>query len=143
MKAINQLWEQFQAAIDAAYDDAKPSRTGDGHAVANALADYTTERNPWRMANLLGRETANERQHRRGSEAPKSFSVGDAAKLLIMTNAADGAEAGIMPPAHWFLTMRPTMVESQVIGFLTRSRLSAKWINEVQALDYSKLMGVN
>lgn len=138
VKQINQLWEEFRSTIDAVD---KLADSADGHAEVNALHDYTQDRD-WQLASLLGRETANERQHRKGSEAPKAFGVGAAARLQIMTNAAYGASLPKMPSAHLFLTMRQTAIEAEVIGYLLRGHLSQEWRNAVDSIDYSKLMQV-
>ncbi len=139
-KQINQLWEAFTEAIDRADVEGKKLNSADGHAECNALHDYSSQRNPYRLASLHGRETANERQHRRISAAPNSFTVGLAAKLHIMSNAAYGATLHAMPSAHLFLTVRPTAIESEILGYLCRAQLSIEWRNAVSSLDYSKLM---
>lgn len=141
MRAINQLWRQFQQAIDAADADGR-GFSADGHAEVNALHDYTTERG-WRLANLVGRESANERQHRKTSTAPVSFTVAAAARVHIMNNAAWGATRDMQLPAHCFLTMRQTAAEAVVIGFLVRKELTEEWIAAVGKLDYSELMQVS
>lgn len=140
-QAIRNLWEAFQNAIDLADKDGKKLNNADGHAECNALHDYTRERG-WRMSNLLGRETAGERKHRQNSDQPKDFSVGDAAKLQIMQWAAFAQELDAMPSAHLFLTMRPTAVEAEVIGFLCRKHLNDTWRERLAKLDYAKLMAV-
>lgn len=138
---ISKLWEQFRAAIDAADADGRKLNNADGHAECNALHDYSSEKN-WRLFNLLGREQANERQHRGvpyyGTNA--KLSVRDAAMLQIMQQASYQAWEGVMPPAHHFLTMRATAVEAAVIGYLCRKRLDQKWRETLATLDYSKLM---
>ena len=69
-----------------------------------------------------------------------SFSVGTAAKLLVMENARKGAAMDEMPKACAFLVLRKTAVESEVIGFLARKHLSAEWQAAVNGLDYAELM---
>jgi len=138
---INKLWNQFRASIDAADADGKKLNNADGHAECNALHDYTSDRN-WRLFNLLGREQANERQHRGvpyyGNNA--RLSVRDAAMLQLMQQASYGASQGVMPSAHLFLTMRVTAVEAWVIGFLCRKHLGKEWHEALAKLDYSELM---
>jgi len=138
-RQISNLWMAFQNAIDLADNEGRKLNNADGHAQCNALHDYTKDRN-WRMANLLRRETANERQHRRGGNNPVSFSVSDAAKLQIMQWAAFAADLNVMPSAHLFLTMRPTAVEAEVVGFLCRAWLNKSWRDELATLDYTELM---
>ncbi len=140
-ETISELWNQFRLSIDAADADGKKLNSADGHAECNALHDYTSDRN-WRLFNLLGRESANERQHRgvpyygRGAQ----LSVRDAAMLNLMAQASLGAWRGVMPSAHLFLTMRPTAIEAEVIGYLCRKHLSHEWREALGVLDYSKLM---
>jgi len=135
-RQITDLWADFQDVI--ANVDALAT-SADGHAPENALHDYSTRSTPWRLANLVGRETANERQHRGVTTVP-GFSVGDAAKLHIMSNALYGATFPEMPPAHLFLTMRATAAEAMVIGYLVRAELTPEWMQRVEKLDYSELM---
>lgn len=138
-RTIANLWNAFQNAIDLANADGLKLNNADGHAECNALRDYTRDRN-WRMSNLLGRETANERKHRSTTISPKDFTVGDAAKLQIMQWAAFAQELDSLPSAHLFLTMRPTAVEAEVIGFLCRKHLNDTWRERLAELDYAKLM---
>jgi len=135
-RQITDLWADFQDYI-ADYDSR--STSADGHAESNALHDYSTTRTPWRLANLVGRETASERQHRGVTSVP-GFSVGDAAKLHIMSNAMWGASFSSLPPSHLYLTMRQTAVEAVVIGYLLRDDLTVEWKDRVASLDYSELM---
>lgn len=141
-KQITNLWMAFQNAIDLADAEGKKLNNANGHAQCNALHDYTSERG-WRLANLVGRESANERQHRTTTNNPASFTVGDAAKLQIMQWAAFSADLNVLPSAHLFLTMRPTAVEAEVVGFLCRTCLNQSWRDELATLDYSELMRVS
>lgn len=136
---IRAAWKQFTQAIDQADAEGQKLQSADGHAECNALRNYSSHEQPWRLANLLGRETANERKHRHGTE-PRSFPVGDAAKLHLMSAAAYGATLKAAPSSTLFLTMRPTAAEAEVIGYLCRATLSAEWRNTVESIDYSKLM---
>lgn len=136
---IEELWQDFQQAIDAADAEGR-GKSADGHAEVNALRDYASNHGgAWRLAQLVGRESANERQHRRTSVPPKSFSISDAARLHIMTSAAWGA-AEERPAVHLFLTMRQTAAEAKVIGYLIRNHIPDGWMDAVLALDYCKLM---
>lgn len=136
---INDLWQQFREAIDAM--DAKGcGLSGDGHALINALRDYTTESAHGKLSALLGRETAIERQHRRNMESPRDFTAGTAAKLMLMTSASIGASMEKMPSAHLFLTARQSAIEAEVIGYLCREHLSAAWRDSLAKFDYVELM---
>lgn len=137
---IEKLWDQFNQALDAANRDGMSKHSANGHAVENALRDYAQTETPWRMASLLGRETANERQHRGHSPSPKGFSVGDAAKLHLMSAVSSGSVRDKEPAAHAFLTMRQTAVEAIVIGYLCRKHITQTWRDELETLDYVKLM---
>jgi hypothetical protein len=134
---INTLWHQFRVAVNAAYDEANKSHDQDGI----CLRDYA-ENIPWSdsLASLLGREAANERQHRRNRPSPSGFSVDMAAKLILLDNAAKGAAMSDMPRATSFLVLRRTAVEAEIIGFLARKYLSAEWRAAVSFLDYVQLM---
>ena len=133
---VDDLWNQFRAAINAAYASATLAND-DGQ----TLRDYA-ENISWSddLAGLLGRESAEERRHRANRPSVPSFSVGTAAKLLVMENARKGAAMDEMPKACAFLVLRKTAVESEVIGFLARKHLSAEWQAAVNGLDYAELM---
>jgi hypothetical protein len=138
---INQtLWNELRESINKAY--AAPAERGsqDEHERA-CLRDYA-ENISWSdaLSALAGRETANERQHRSNRPSVPGFSCSTAAKLILMTNVAQGAKAEAMPSATAFLVLRQTAVEAQVIGWLIRKHLDAKWIEAVENLDYAKLM---
>jgi hypothetical protein len=137
---INTLWEQFRAAIDATYADGL-SR-GDVDSEAHALRDYAQYISCHDdLAALLGREAANERQHRRNSPHPiHKFTVGSAAKLILMQQASHGSKLSAMPPATLFLVARQTAVEAELIGYLCREHLTEGWRKELGSLDYAKLM---
>jgi hypothetical protein len=129
---ITQLWIELRDAIDRAYAS-KSNATA-------CLRDYAQNQS-WSddMARLLGRETANERQHRNGRSV-RGFSVGDAAKLLLMGNISHGTRCPGMPSATVFLTHRQTAAEAMVIGYLIREQVSQEWITAVDSLDYAKIM---
>ena len=136
---ITNLWRAFQNSIDIADAEGRKLNNAHGHAQCNALHDYTSQKN-WRMSLLLGRETANERRHRRTTESSTVFSTGDAARLQIMQWASFAADLNVMPSAHYFLTMNPEVVEAEVIGFLCRAQLMQSWRDELATLDYATLM---
>lgn len=132
---VDNLWMAFENAITLAYKAARSNED------AACLRDYARDVS-WNddLAKLLGRETANERQHRNNSRAPHNFSVGTAAKLILMNCASRGAELTAMPPAVIFLQFRHTAAEAEVIGYLCRGYLNKSWHDELKTLDYAKLM---
>jgi|HubBroStandDraft_6_1064221.scaffolds.fasta_scaffold03965_10 hypothetical protein len=135
---IDQLWRELRTAIDKTYAS-RPDPDNDHD--ADCLRDYVENRG-WSdsLASLLGRESAAERQHRRGHSAIAGFSIETAAKLLIMNQVAQGSQLVDMPKATAFLVFRRTAVEAQVIGYLIREHLMHSWVAEVDSLDYAKLM---
>lgn len=141
---IDTLWQELREAINKAYADyatrIKESGTGfmDDREV---LRDYA-ENISWSddLSALLGRETANERQHRGSRPTPKGFSAGSAAKCILMNNVRSGAQRTGMPKATDFLVLRPTAVEATVLGFILREYLRIDWLRSVNELDYSELM---
>lgn len=139
VKQIQQLWQVFRKAIDDSYAVGQRANDDD----LGCLRDYV-ENLSWSddLAALLGRESANERQHRRNEECPKDFSIRSAAMLLLMHNAADGAFKTEMPKATTFLVFRRTAMEATLIGYLCRHALTAEWCKAVRSLDYAQLMKV-
>lgn len=132
-KYINANWQELRRAINAAWRTAKDERT--------CLRDYAENISMTdAMASLLGRETANERQHRRNHPSPKGFSVDAAAKLILMNNVVDGIKRGELPASTMFLELRQTAVEAQVIGYLVRDKIHPSWIASIELMDYAKLM---
>lgn len=130
---IENLWNEFRKVINQSYTDYPTS----------ALKDYTENQSMVDgLARLLGKEAANERQHRKWGRSPRDFSVDSAAKLILMHSAVFGAEKIEMPKATIFLELRQTAAEAMVIGWLVRHGLSAKWRQQVQEIDYAKLMSV-
>jgi hypothetical protein len=134
-KQIDTLWEQFQQAIETAYEEGNSE-------VRTALCDYRECSWSHDLDKLVERESVNERQHRRGSptgwKAP--ISAYSAAKMLLMNNAVDGTKLKKMPPATIFMNFRQTAAEGIVLGYLVQKHLSEQWRQEVSALDYSKIM---
>ena len=136
---INKLWAQFREAINTAYKVSQ--RPGNALDDENCLHDYAENVSMQDdLAALLGRETANERRHRRNSAAPAGFSAGTAAMLILMRNAADGAFLTEMPKATKFLVLRQTAVEAEVIGYLARHALTGEWCKAVREFDYAEMM---
>ena len=132
---ISNLWQELRQAINKAY--AANTGTDD----LGCLRDYTENISwPDSLAALLGRETANERQHRSNRPAVPSFGANAAAKLILMHNVAAGAKMTEMPKATAFLVMRQTAVEAEVIGWLIRTYLDLGWLDAVERLDYAELM---
>jgi len=142
---IDKLWDELRGAINKAYADAdKLVRAGGkaGHLDhRNCLRDYA-ENVSWSddMSALLGREIANERQHRRNRPTVPGFSAGTAAQCLLMNNVRRGAEGKEMPSSVKFLVCRQTAVEAEIIGFIIRDYLPKEWREAVNALDYAELM---
>ena len=135
-QTIATLWEQLRDAIDAAY--AASPRTGE----PTPLHDYRRDATVDELERLLQAETANERQHRRTTSAPKGFSARTASMLILCSNAATGARKQDLPPSTIFLIWRKTAAEAEVLGWLAREHLSAEWLSQVESLDYAKLMEV-
>ena len=131
---IDGLWDEFREAINKAYAVAEKVRDEDGC----CLRDYA-ENISWSdsTARLLGRETANERQHRSNRPSVPGFSNESAAKLILMWQAS---RVKTMPCATAFLMSRQTAIEAQVIGFLAKNQLTDAWRDAVEALDYADLM---
>ena len=143
---VDTLWREMREAINAAYAIAdKESRNLQGnyrqHEDGMCLRDYA-ENISWSdsLAGLLGRESANERQHRSNRPSIPGFSVETAAKLILMEQMKNGAEDLELPRATAFLVFRKTAIEAQVIGYLIREQLTSAWRESVSALDYAKLM---
>lgn len=134
---INKLWDEMRGAINRAYATANKTNDQDGV----CLRDYA-ENISWSdsTARLLGREAANERQHRSNRPSVPGFSVESAAKLILMNQAYRGANELELPRSTAFLVFRQTAVEAQVIGHLIRAELAQSWRDAISALDYSELM---
>ena len=134
---VDMLWREMREAINTAYAIADEERNKDGI----CLRDYA-ENISWSdsLAGLLGRESANERQHRSNRPSVPGFSIETAAKLILMDNMKDGASKAEMPRATASLVFRKTAIEAQVIGYLIRDRLTPEWRESVSSLDYAKLM---
>ena len=137
---LNQLWNQMRDAIDAAYKQEKADNNS-GAAITKALRDYARDIS-WTdsLAALVGRETANERQHRQNRPSPRGFSGGDAANLIGMNCGSRGSDLLQMPSAAEFLVFRQTAVEAQVVGFLAKQFITPEWKAAVAKFDYAKLM---
>lgn len=140
-KYINGLWQEFRQAINAAYK-ANAGKSGEASWNTNALRDYATEGWHDDLSKLLKAETANERQHRNGmpQTVRPAISSETASKLLLMRNAADGADRTEMVPASHFLVYRKTAIEAEVIGWIAREHLTAAWRAAVRTMDYAELV---
>ena len=134
---IDHLWNQFQGAINLAYARADKTRNEEGACLRGYAENISWSDS---TARLLGRETANERQHRTNRPSVPGFSNETAAKLILMQQAATGALAKELPPATAFLVIRQSAIEAQVIGFLIRDFVLPQWREELTQLDYAKLM---
>lgn len=132
---VDTLWREMREAINKTYAGAKYEDA------ETCLRDYA-ENISWSddLAGLLGREVANERQHRSNRPSVPGFSNETAAKLIILDCVKDGANLAEMPSATTFLIFRKTAAEARVIGFLIREQLTPEWRDAVASLDYSKLM---
>src|ERR1035438_705819 len=88
---INQLWNRFRDAIDAAYAEAQTKGfSGSAHDESSCLRDYARNIS-WSddTEKLLSTETTNERQHRQ-ARTVHGFSSQDAAKLIVCNNVLRG-----------------------------------------------------
>ena len=145
-QTINGLWQELRQAINRTYEqgsgaDLRTQAGIDAQDNAGVLRDYA-ENISWSddLAALLGRETANERQHRTNRPSVPGFSANTAAKLILMENVSKGAQMAELPKATAFLVLRRTAVEAEVIGYLISGQLSTEWHQAVKSFDYSKLM---
>ena len=138
---INQLWEQFRDAIDAAYAESQTkSFSGSAHDEVSCLRDYARNIS-WSddVEKLLATETASERQHRQ-SRTVRGFSSQDAAKLIVCGNVLRGSELSAIPSALTFITFRPSAAEANLLGYLIRAHITPEWKQSVQSMDYSECM---
>jgi hypothetical protein len=138
---INQIWEQFRDAVDAAYADAQTKDfSGGAHDESSCLRDYARNIS-WSddVEKLLATETANERQHRH-TRTVRGFSSQDAAKLIICGNVLRGSELSAIPSALTFITFRPSAAEANLLGYLIRAHVTPEWKESVKSLDYSACM---
>lgn len=138
---IDQLWEQFRDAIDAAYADAQTKDfSGSAHDESSCLRDYARNIS-WSDAieRLLASETANERQHRQ-TRTVRGFSSQDAAKLIICGNVLRGSELAEIPSALTFITFRTSAAEANLLGYLIRAHVTPEWKESVDSMDYSECM---
>lgn len=136
-QTIDKLWDEFRQAINKAYAEADKTRDENGI----CLHDYAEDMS-WSdsMQSLLGREIANERQHRSSRPSVSGFSNESAAKLILMSQITNGASKTELPSATDFLVYRQSAIEAQVLGYLVKRFLTSEWHIRVAALDYSKLM---
>lgn len=138
-QTIDKLWDEMRDVIDLAYKTSSHKATGDIR--STPLRDYARDMS-WadNLAALLGRETANERQHRNNRPAPAGFSINSAAKLILMNCVMRGSDKENLPPSTDFLVYRQSAVEAEVLGFLIKPELPLSWKQELQKLDYVELM---
>ena len=132
---INQtLWHELRETINKAY---AADQSEDGQ----CLRDYA-QNVSWSdaLVNLLDREVANEKQHRKGRPTVAGFGPYVAAKLILFNNIVTGAKMADCPRATAFLVLRQTAVEAEVIGWLIRKHLDPAWVKAVESYDYAKLM---
>ena len=138
---INQLWEQFRDAIDAAYADAQTKDfSGSANDESSCLRDYARNIS-WSDATerLLSSETANERQHRQ-TRTVRGFSSQDAGKLIICGNVLRGSELAEIPSALTFITFRASAAEANLLGYLISAHVTPDWKESVGSMDYSECM---
>lgn len=128
---------QLRDSINAAYADANKHNEENGQCLRDYAEDISWSDD---LAVLLKREVANEKQHRSNRPSVPGFSAETAAKLILMSQVAEGSRLSAMPSATSFLVFRQTAAEARVIGYLIRSFLPAEWYSAVTSLDYSKLM---
>jgi len=141
-RQIDTLWFSFRTAINKAYEHADYlSKHGNSQEPRTALRDYA-ENISWsdNLSGLLGRETANERQHRTNRPSVPGFSPQSAAKLILMSQVSEGANLDAVPDGTTFLVFRQTAAEARVLGYLCKSFLTPEWHAAIHSLDYSKLM---
>jgi cell fate (sporulation/competence/biofilm development) regulator YlbF (YheA/YmcA/DUF963 family) len=137
MDKIRKLWMEMRGVITQVYMEGKELNNPE----LDALRDYAEDISMHDDLNaLMQREVVLERQHRRGLEGRTTFTLEDAARLLIMNQVVCGTNLESMPPATIFLTMKQTAAEAQTIGYLIRNKLSNEWRNEVNQLDYGELI---
>jgi len=144
---VDNLWDLMRGSINAAY--AESERQAKTYSItqqaesngASCLCDYA-ENISWSdsTARLLGRESANERQHRSNRPSVPGFSVEIAAKLILMSQISAGSKLDAMPNATEFLVFRQTAAEARLIGYLIREFVSDEWRTAVESLDYADLM---
>jgi hypothetical protein len=134
---IDHLWQDFEDAINAAYLEANKTRDENGACLRDYARDISWNDN---LAQLLRRETANEKQHRNSRPSVPGFSAESAAKLILMNQVGAGALLPTMPLATEFLQFRQTAAEARVIGFLVKKFITVEWRTSLAHLDYSQLM---
>jgi hypothetical protein len=135
-KYVNTKWEEFRRFLTASYaSNGRPEEQ-------NALHDYVPNvAYQDALADLLRRETANEKKHRNMTRRnPRDFSSQIAAKLILMQKAADGSEMKDCPSALQFLYCRREAIEAEVLGWCCRWIITDPWRVAVRALDYPTVM---
>lgn len=123
-KQTNTLWSQL---LEAAQRSTHPE------------AYRLTEWDALKLRQLLRDESAAERAHRRGRPGSCPLSVADAARVIVLSNIAEGAQRESFD-ATVFLTWRASAAMARLFGHVLRADLSPEWITAAAALDYSGLM---
>lgn len=137
---VDANWNEMRRAINKTYAESNnptdPKRNDKA-----CLRDYA-ENISWsdNLSALLGREIANERQHRKNRPSVPGFSNETAAKVILLNNIHDASKLDTMPNATEFLVFRQTAAEARVIGYLIRHNLHDSWHESVKMTDYSKYM---
>ena len=144
---VARLIEEVRAAIDATYYDGEKvypngSRYSKNTDDARAVRDYVTNMSPFdKFEDLLSRETAHERRHRRGrpegSRIPISANQG--AAIVMLHQIGNGAKLEAMPAATLYISCRDTAAEAITLGYCAREELRKRpeLLAELEALDYA------
>ena len=128
-KHVDTLWAQLERAIDAS--------THDGE----VLSDYKSTAWQCNLDSLLKTATAEERQHRSGMYSGQyRGSARFGAKVIMLSNVADGAALKSEPLAKLFLMIRRSAAEAMTLGYYLRADLTPEYIAAAQKLDYSDIM---
>ena len=127
-KQVNTLWNQLQRVIDASSYDGE------------FLHDYRESSWHDALGKLLAIAIEGERGHRRfvGHSYPVSAPIG--AKVILLSNFADGAKLKTMPAATLWLSIRRDAAEAMTLGYLLRGDLTAEWLAAAESLDYAEIM---
>ena len=127
-KQVNALWNELQDAIDASSHD------------GDTLGDYKSDSYHKNLDRLLSTSIAEERGHRGFVGGSYQVSAPIGAKIIILSNVADGTRRREMPPSQLWMQLRRTAVEGMVLGYILREDLPADWHDRANALDYADIM---
>lgn len=145
---LNTLEEQVRDAIDASYLTGERYPSGGRKTVPHdderqPLRDYVRNqamRDKWE--DLIERETAHERRHRRGAPNGWRFKFGakHGARIVMLNNVGDGARLEVAPAAVSFIEYRDTAAEAVLVGWLAREQLRAVpgLLDALELLDYAE-----